>query len=81
MSAPPTIPRALTPEEFERARRILMRRDPKIGAVMKQVGRCGLPDHRSHEPFPSLVRVIASQQLSSKAAETIFVSRLGRVRR
>ncbi len=64
--------RALTADEFERARRILMRRDPKIGAVMKKVGRCGLPDHRSHEPFPALVRVIASQQLSSKAAETIF---------
>jgi DNA-3-methyladenine glycosylase II len=64
--------RALTPDQFERARRILMRRDPKIGAVMKKVGRCGLPDHRSHEPFIALVRVIASQQLSSKAADTIF---------
>jgi DNA-3-methyladenine glycosylase II len=49
-----------------------MRRDPKIGAVMKRVGRCGLPDHRSHEPFSALARVIASQQLSGKAADTIF---------
>lgn len=72
MSAKSPLPRALTPDEFERARRILMRRDPKIGAVMKRVGRCGLPDHRSHEPFTALVRVIASQQLSSKAADTIF---------
>src|SRR5262245_43612955 len=72
MSAPASIPRALTPDEFERARRILMRRDPRLGAVIKKVGRCGLPDHRGHEPFSGLVRVIASQQLSGKAADTIF---------
>jgi DNA-3-methyladenine glycosylase II len=64
--------RALTPDEFERARRSLMRRDPRLGAVIKKVGRCGLPDHRGHEPFGGLVKVIASQQLSGKAAETIF---------
>lgn len=68
----PSSCRALTPADFDRARRILMRRDPRIGAVMKRVGRCGLPDHRSHEPFAALVRVIASQQLSGKAADTIF---------
>ena len=66
------ITRALTPDEFERARRTLMRRDPKLGALIKRVGRCGLPDSRGHEPFGGLVRVIASQQLSSKAADTIF---------
>jgi DNA-3-methyladenine glycosylase II len=69
---PTSFSRALTPEEFERARRTLMRRDPRLGAVIKKVGRCGLPDHRGHEPFGGLVRVIASQQLSGKAADTIF---------
>jgi DNA-3-methyladenine glycosylase II len=64
--------RALTLQEFERARRTLMRRDPRLGALIKRVGRCGLPDHRGHEPFAGLVKVIASQQLSGKAAETIF---------
>lgn len=58
--------------EFERARRTLMRRDPRLALVIKRVGRCRLPDSRTHDPFTSLVRVIASQQLSSKAADTIF---------
>jgi DNA-3-methyladenine glycosylase II len=64
--------RPLTEAEFARARRILMRRDPRLGAVIKRVGPCGLPQSRAHEPFAGLVRVILSQQLSGKAAETIF---------
>ena len=67
-----TIARALTDREFARARRILMRRDPRLAAVMKRVGRCCLPDSRADEPFASLVNVIMSQQLSGKAADTIF---------
>ncbi len=62
----------LSEAEFERARRALMRRDPRLGAVIKRVGKCGLPASRAHEPFAGLVRVILAQQLSSKAAETIF---------
>jgi DNA-3-methyladenine glycosylase II len=49
-----------------------MRRDPRLGAVIKRVGRCCLPDTRTRDPFTSLVRVIASQQLSGKAADTIY---------
>ncbi len=49
-----------------------MRRDPKLGAVIKRFGRCCLPDTRTRDPFVSLVRVIMSQQLSGKAADTIF---------
>jgi len=63
---------AMTEQDFARARRTLMRRDPRLGAVIKKVGRCGLPDSRGHEPFAGLVRVIMSQQLSGKAADTIF---------
>ena len=64
--------RALTEQEFARARRALMRRDPRLGALIKRVGRCCLPDSRTHDPFASLVRVIMSQQLSGKAADTIY---------
>ena len=32
--------RALTPKEFERARRALMRRDPRLSALIKRVGPC-----------------------------------------
>jgi len=64
--------RALTEQEFDRARRVLMRRDPRLGALIKRVGRCRLADSRGHDPFAGLVRVIMSQQLSGKAADTIF---------
>jgi DNA-3-methyladenine glycosylase II len=49
-----------------------MRRDPRLADLMKRVGRCALPDGRTHDPFAALVRVIMSQQLSGKAAATIF---------
>jgi len=62
---------SLTEQEFERARRHLMRRDPRLGALIKKVGRCRLPDSRKSSPFASLVRAILSQQLSGKAAVTI----------
>ena len=64
--------RAFSEADFARARRILMRRDPRLGAVIKRVGRCELADGRTHDPFAALVRVIMGQQLSGKAAETIF---------
>ena len=58
--------------DFARARRALMRRDKRLGVLIKRHGRCGLPDTRTHEPFPSLVKTIVSQQLSGKAADTIY---------
>src|SRR5690349_3624153 len=69
---PPRIARAFTEDEFLRARRALMRRDPNLASVIKRVGRCCLPDSRTNEPFAGLVRVIMSQQLSTKAADTIY---------
>lgn len=64
--------RALSDKEFARARRVLMRRDKRLGAVIKRVGRCRLQDSRTRDPFVSLVRAIMSQQLSGKAANTIY---------
>src|SRR5262249_21667918 len=60
-----------TEEEFERARRLLMRRDARLAPLIKKVGRCRLPDARTREPFAALVRAILAQQLSGKAADTI----------
>lgn len=62
----------LSDDDIRRARRHLMRRDPTLGALIKQVGPCGLADGRHVDPFAGLVRTILSQQLSTKAAETIF---------
>lgn len=58
-------------QEFERARRLLMRRDARLAPHIKRVGRCRLPDSRTRHPFAALVRAILSQQLSGKAADTI----------
>ena len=49
-----------------------MRRDPKLSALMKRVGPCLLPAARTRHPFAALVRAVVSQQLSGKAAQTIY---------
>jgi len=58
--------------DLARVCRLLSRRDPRLGALIRRVGPCGLIRARRHDPFGDLVRVILSQQLSSKAARTIF---------
>ncbi|HSG00483.1 MAG TPA: DNA-3-methyladenine glycosylase [Vicinamibacterales bacterium] len=63
--------RGLSADDIERARRSLMRRDPRLGALIKRAGRCRLAEGRRADPFASLVRVILSQQLSVGAANTI----------
>jgi DNA-3-methyladenine glycosylase II len=62
----------ITDADDQRIRRLLMRRDPRLAPVIRHVGRCRLPDSRTHHPFVSLVRALTSQQLSTKAAATIF---------
>ena len=64
--------KSLTPEAYARARRTLMRRDPVLGAVIKRVGPCGLADRQRTDHLSALVSAIVSQQLSTKAAATIF---------
>ena len=58
--------------DYARARRHLMRHDPRLGVLVKKFGQCGLEDttHRT-DRFALLVRSIVSQQLSAKAAATI----------
>ena len=61
----------MTPEEFARARRVLMRRDPVLAPVIRKYRHRSLLDAPAIEPFPALVRTITSQQISTKAAATI----------
>lgn len=58
--------------EYARARRYLMRKDPVLATVIRQVGPCRLSDIPQQPPFMALAEAIASQQLSVKAADTIF---------
>jgi DNA-3-methyladenine glycosylase II len=62
----------MTAAEYARARRILMRRDPKLGAAIKRIGPCGMASRQHGDHLTALVRAIVGQQLSAKAAATIF---------
>jgi DNA-3-methyladenine glycosylase II len=62
----------MTPEEYARARRLLMRRDPVLGATIKAIGECRMAERQRADHLTALVGAIVSQQLSTKAAATIF---------
>src|SRR3954469_6450365 len=61
----------MTPEDFQKARRVLMRRDPVLAPVIKKYKSRSLGDAPVVDPFSALVRTITSQQISTKAAATI----------
>lgn len=47
-----------------------MRRDPRLAAYIKKMGKAR-PSFAPRDPFHALVRAVLSQQLSTKAADTI----------
>jgi DNA-3-methyladenine glycosylase II len=47
-----------------------MRRDPRLAVVIRRAGRVR-PEFGGRKPFAALVRAVVSQQLSTKAADTI----------
>ena len=49
-----------------------MKADPKLHRIIKRIGPCELHTFAPKDPFVTLCRSIASQQLSTKAAATIF---------
>src|SRR5215470_13163808 len=62
----------MTPTDYQRARLLLMRRDPVLGAEIKRIGPCGMADRQRKDHLTALTGAIVSQQLSTKAAATIF---------
>src|SRR5881397_445801 len=62
----------MTSEEYARARRLLMRRDPMLGAAIKRIGPCLMAERQRDDHLSALIGAIVSQQLSTKAAATIF---------
>src|SRR5439155_16584093 len=62
----------MTPADYARARRVLMRRDPILGGVIKRIGPCGLAARQRKDHLTALIGAIVSQQLSTKAAAAIF---------
>lgn len=57
---------------LRRASSTLSRRDPVLGRLIRAHGPCGLADARHDDPFRALTRAIVGQQLSTKAAATIY---------
>jgi DNA-3-methyladenine glycosylase II len=64
--------RSLTPKDYDRARRLLMRRDPVLGAAIARIGSCGLAARQRTDHLGALVGAVVGQQLSTRAAATIF---------
>src|SRR5438477_12495507 len=62
----------MTPAEYEKARKLLMRRDTVLAAAIKKIGACGLAERQRKDHLSALVGAIVSQPLSTKAAATIF---------
>jgi DNA-3-methyladenine glycosylase II len=49
-----------------------MRRDPVLAAAIREIGPCRMADRQRKDHLSALVGAIVSQQLSTKAAATIF---------
>ena len=64
--------RALTAAGYRRAERVLSERDPVMGRIIAAHGRCGLARAQREDPFIAMVEAIVWQQLSGKAAATIY---------
>jgi DNA-3-methyladenine glycosylase II len=62
----------MTADDYARARRLLMRRDPILAETIRRIGACGMASRLLSDHLTTLVRAIVGQQLSSKAAATIF---------
>jgi DNA-3-methyladenine glycosylase II len=67
-----TTAESLTPDGYERARRALMRRDRVLAGAIKRIGPCRMAERQRSDHLTALVGSIVSQQLSTKAAATIF---------
>lgn len=67
-----TLPKSLTPEDYARAKRLLMRRDPVLRTAILRIGPCRLAERQRQDHLTALVGAVVSQQLSGKAAATIF---------
>jgi len=60
----------MKPEYWDRAKRTLARRDPVLGAIMRAHPKVFMA--RRGEPFLTLARAICGQQISVKAAQSVW---------
>jgi DNA-3-methyladenine glycosylase II len=69
--------RSLTPAGYRRAEQHLAARDPVLRTLIAAYGGCALARSQRDDPFTALVEAIVWQQLSGKAAATIYKRVLG----
>ena len=62
----------MEPEEYQRAERLLRRRDPVLREIISNIGACGLARSQRDDPFVAMVEAIVWQQLSTRAAAAIY---------
>jgi DNA-3-methyladenine glycosylase II len=62
----------MTGPDYDHARRLLIRRDPVLGEAIRRIGPCGLAARQRKDHLSALIGAIVSQQLSTKAAATIY---------
>jgi len=62
----------LTPRKVRLAENHLRTSDPVMASIIKEIGRCGLVRSKRADPFIAIVEAIIWQQLSGKAARTIY---------
>jgi DNA-3-methyladenine glycosylase II len=69
---PDSVPAAalLTPDYWDRAKRTLSRRDPVMRGIIRKYPGIALTSRG--DPFTTLARAIVSQQISVKAAQTVW---------
>ena len=67
----------MSPVDYARARRLLLRKDPVIAGLIRAHGACGLADGVHVDYVAALARSIIFQQLSTKAASTIHARLVG----
>src|SRR5262245_26719570 len=66
------LPRSLTSADYDRAKRLLMRRDPMLRAAIVRIGPCRMADRQRQDHLTALIAAVVNQQLSGRAAATIF---------
>src|SRR5690348_14190726 len=60
----------MKPEYWDKAKRALARKDPVMGRIMREHPKVFLA--RRGEPFMTLARAIVGQQISVKAAQSVW---------
>jgi DNA-3-methyladenine glycosylase II len=69
-------PRALrphvTPDYYQRGRRYLLQKDPKLAEIIRRAGPCRMRAYQDGAAFSALIETIVSQQLSTRVADVIF---------